>query len=100
MLHMARSVPLNISAAFRAAARRGWALAWTLGGRTAKVKALQAQPGAPWTDAQIRDVAQVIQRCANWHATPQVTISATRPAKLAAALRRALRDASQESLQE
>jgi len=43
MPHMARNVPLNISAAFRAAARCGWALAWTLGGRTAKVKALQAQ---------------------------------------------------------
>ncbi len=64
-----------------------------------EVKALQAQPGAPWTDAQIRDVAQVIQRCANWHATPQVTIAQTRPAKLAAALKRALRELPLESVE-
>ena len=62
-----------------------------------EVKALHAQAGAPWTEAQITDVAQAIQRCAIWHATPGVTIGATRPAKLAAALRRALRAAAQES---
>ena len=58
-----------------------------------EVKALHAQSGAAWTESQIADVAQAIQRCANWHATPKVTISQTRPAKLAAALKRALRDA-------
>jgi uncharacterized protein YcaQ len=56
-----------------------------------EVKALHAQAGAQWTASQIADVAQAIQRCADWHATPQVTIGPTRPAKLAAALKRALR---------
>jgi uncharacterized protein YcaQ len=62
-----------------------------------EIKALHAQTGAAWTALQTADVAQAIQRCANWHATPDVTINQTRPAKLAAALRRALRDASLES---
>jgi uncharacterized protein YcaQ len=62
-----------------------------------EVKALHAQAGAAWTDAQTLDVAQAIQRCANWHATPEVTIGATRPAKLAVALKRALRAVSLES---
>jgi uncharacterized protein YcaQ len=56
-----------------------------------EVKALHAQAGVPWTGSQITDVAQAIQRLANWHATPTVTISLTHPAKLAAALKRALR---------
>jgi uncharacterized protein YcaQ len=64
-----------------------------------EVKALHAQAGTAWSTEQIFNVAQAIQRCAHWHATPQVTINATRPAKLAVALRRALRAASQESLQ-
>jgi uncharacterized protein YcaQ len=58
-----------------------------------EIKALHAQTGAPWTALQITDVAQAIQRCADWHATPAVTVSKTQPAKLAAALKRALRDA-------
>jgi hypothetical protein len=62
-----------------------------------EVKALHVQPGLVWGEAQISDVAAALQRCANWHATPQVTISQTRPAKLAAALRRALRDNATES---
>jgi uncharacterized protein YcaQ len=62
-----------------------------------EIKALHAQTGAAWTAVQITDVAQAIQRCANWQATPDVTINQTRPAKLAAVLRRALRDASLES---
>ena len=62
-----------------------------------EVKALHAQAGVTWTASQIADVAQAIQRCAHWHATPEVTIGATRPAKLAAALKRALRAAPQES---
>jgi uncharacterized protein YcaQ len=62
-----------------------------------EVKALHAQPGSVWSAEQITHVAQAIQRCANWHATPEVTIRQTRPAKLAAALKRALRDASLES---
>jgi uncharacterized protein YcaQ len=62
-----------------------------------EVKALHAQAGMPWTETQIADVAKAIQRCADWHATPQVKITQTRPAKLAASLRRALRAASIES---
>ena len=65
-----------------------------------EVKALHVQAGTPWSDAQIADVAQAIQRCADWHATPNVTISQARPAKLAAALKRALRAASRESFPE
>jgi uncharacterized protein YcaQ len=61
-----------------------------------EVKSLHAQAGAAWSEAQICDVAQAIQRCAVWHATPQVKMTQTRPAKLAAALRRALRDANPE----
>jgi uncharacterized protein YcaQ len=61
-----------------------------------EVKALHAQTGAVWTESQIADVAQAIQRCANWHATPDVKINQTRPAKLAAALKRALRVARLE----
>jgi uncharacterized protein YcaQ len=62
-----------------------------------EVKALHAQSGLAWTASQITDVAQAIQRCANWHATPEVTINQTRPAKLAAALKRALRVTPLES---
>jgi uncharacterized protein YcaQ len=63
-----------------------------------EVKALHTQAGAAWTASQIADVAQAIQRCAYWHATPNVTIEQTRPAKLAVALKRALRAARTESL--
>lgn len=62
-----------------------------------EVKALHAQPGVSWTASQIADVARAIQRCAHWHATPDVSVRQTRPAKLAAALKRALRDISVES---
>ncbi|NVO04820.1 MAG: winged helix-turn-helix domain-containing protein, partial [Rhodoferax sp.] len=62
-----------------------------------EVRALHVQAGAAWTEQQIADVAQAIQRCAHWHATLNVTIKATHPAKLAVALRRALRATSQES---
>ncbi len=64
-----------------------------------EVKALHAQAGASWTASQITEVAQAIQRCAHWHGTPEVTIGATRPAKLAAALKRALRAVAQESFE-
>ena len=57
-----------------------------------EVKALHAQPGRVWSDAQVRDVALAIARCAVWHETPQVQITRTHPAKLAAALKRALKN--------
>lgn len=56
-----------------------------------EVKAMHTQAACVWTDSQIEDVAQAIQRCANWHGTPTVKINRTQPAKLATALRRALR---------
>ena len=62
-----------------------------------EVRALHAQAGMRWSAEQLQDVAAAIQRCAAWHATPQVKITQTQPAALAAALRRALRAASSES---
>ena len=57
-----------------------------------EVRALYAQPGLVWSDEQIADVAQAIQRSADWHGTPQVRITRTQPAKLAVALKRALKN--------
>ena len=56
-----------------------------------EVRALYAQPGQVWSDEQIADVARAVQRSASWHGTPQVHITRTQPAKLAAGLRRALK---------
>jgi uncharacterized protein YcaQ len=56
-----------------------------------EVKVLHAQQGCVWSDSRIQDVAAAIQRCASWHGTDEIKISLTRPAKLAALLRRALR---------
>lgn len=64
--------------------------------RTFEIKALHAQTGVQWSEAQFADVAQAIQRCADWHNTPSVRLAQTRPTKLVAGLRRALRDASLE----
>ncbi len=58
--------------------------------RVFEVRALHAQPGMVWTDAQVADVAQTIQRSADWHGTPQVRIARAQPPKLAAAIRRVL----------
>jgi uncharacterized protein YcaQ len=57
-----------------------------------EVRALYAQPGLAWSEEHIADVAQTIQRSADWHGTPQVRITRTQPAKLAAPLRRALKN--------
>ncbi|PQA77591.1 winged helix-turn-helix domain-containing protein [Rhodoferax sp. TS-BS-61-7] len=57
-----------------------------------EVRALYAQPGLVWTNDHLTDVAQAIQRSADWHGTPQVRITRTQPAKLAAPLRRALKN--------
>lgn len=56
-----------------------------------EVKALHAQPGFAWSHAQVQDVAQAIAHCAAWHDTPQVRINNTQPAKMATALKRALK---------
>jgi len=58
--------------------------------RVFEVRALHAQPGMVWTDAQVADVVQAIQRSADWHGTPQVRIARAQPPKLAAAIRRVL----------
>ncbi|NBX22174.1 MAG: hypothetical protein EBR58_12750, partial [Betaproteobacteria bacterium] len=58
-----------------------------------EVRALHVQPGTAWTAAQVADVAQAIQRSADWHGTSKVRITRTQPAKVAAALRRALKEA-------
>jgi uncharacterized protein YcaQ len=63
-----------------------------------EVRALHAQPQSAWSEQQVQEVAQAIQACADWHGTPQVTIGPTRPVKLAAALRRALRVRTNERL--
>ncbi len=57
-----------------------------------EVRALYAQLGMAWTGLQVADVATAIQRSADWHGTPRVRITRTQPAKLAAPLRRALKD--------
>jgi len=62
-----------------------------------EVRALYAQGGVRWSPAQVADVAQAIQRCADWHATPQVKITQSRPAALATEMRRALRGNLAES---
>lgn len=57
-----------------------------------EVKALYTQAGMAWNQDQTQAVAQAIQQCAAWHGTPAVQITATQPAKLKAALRRALKN--------
>ncbi len=61
-----------------------------------EVKALHAQPGSVWSEAQVAEVAQAIQHSATWHGTPQVRITRAQPAKLAAPLRRALKNLPME----
>lgn len=56
-----------------------------------EVRALHAQSGAVWSDEHLADVAAAVQRSADWHGTPTVRITRTQPAKLAAAMRRALK---------
>lgn len=57
-----------------------------------EVKALYLESGAKADADLIRGVAQAIRQCAEWHETPKVQLVWTSPHRLAAALRRALRD--------
>jgi uncharacterized protein len=57
-----------------------------------EVRALYAQPGMVWSDKQVAEVAQAIQRSADWHGTPQVRVTRSQPAKLSPALRLALKN--------
>jgi uncharacterized protein YcaQ len=65
-----------------------------------EVKSLLAQPGCAWSAAQVQAVAHAMAQCAHWHGTPEITLQGTEPAKLAAALRRALKAIQKESIQE
>ena len=51
-----------------------------------EVKALYLEPGVKLDDGAVADVAEAIQRCADWHATPKVKIVKTSPAGLRARL--------------
>ena len=55
-----------------------------------ELKSLYAEPGSPWQDAQVEDVAQCVVRFAHWQGLTRVTLAQTQPKRLAAALRRAL----------
>ncbi len=56
-----------------------------------EVKALYLEPGVVADDALLDDLAAALQRCAHWHATPQVTLTRTSPPRLRTGLRAALR---------
>jgi hypothetical protein len=55
-----------------------------------EVRALFAQPGAAWTDAQVESVAKAIADFADWHGTPKVQVAKAQPATLVKRLRSAL----------
>ena len=55
-----------------------------------EVKALFLEPGVQLSDAAVRAVAQAIQRCADWHGTPQVRLGRTVPEDMGERLRGAL----------
>lgn len=55
-----------------------------------EVKLLHAEPGSPWQDAQVEDVAQCVARFAHWQGLTRVTLAQTQPKRLAAALRSVL----------
>ena len=57
-----------------------------------EVKALFVEQGCTLSDAALRAVARAIQRCADWHGTPEVRVGRTEPAVLLPRLRDRLRD--------
>jgi uncharacterized protein len=62
-----------------------------------ELKSVALEPGVKTSDRFIRDVAGALQRCANWHGCPQVRVTASDPAALAAMLQAALADAAEEA---
>ncbi len=56
-----------------------------------EVKALYLEPGVVSDEVLLGALAGAIQRCAHWHATPDVRVVWTSPHRLGAALRRVLR---------
>jgi len=55
-----------------------------------ELKSLVLEPQVRVSDRFVRDIAAAVQRCASWHACPQVKITHTDPAGFAAQLRAAL----------
>ncbi|WP_394789495.1 winged helix-turn-helix domain-containing protein [Rhodoferax sp.] len=55
-----------------------------------EVKALFLEEGVKLSDAAVRAVAEAIQRCADWHGTPEVRVGRTEPEGVAERLRGAL----------
>jgi uncharacterized protein YcaQ len=56
-----------------------------------EVKAVHAQPGSAWTDAQVAAVAQAIADFAAWHGTPSVRFAQAKSAALVSRLRAAVK---------
>ena len=61
-----------------------------------EVKALYLESGVRADDALVAAVADALWRCARWHGANQVRVTRTMPSRLAATIRRALRQCSQE----
>ncbi|SFV08498.1 winged helix-turn-helix domain-containing protein [Pseudoduganella namucuonensis] len=61
--------------------------------RVFELKSLALEPGARVSDRFVRDVAAALQRCADWHGCPRVTVGPTEPAAFGAALLAALESA-------
>ena len=53
-----------------------------------EVKAVYLEPGVTMSDRLVDEVARTIQRCANWHQTPEVIVSKSSPHTLKGALKR------------
>ena len=55
-----------------------------------ELKALSLEPGQRVSDRFVRDVAAALQRCADWHGCPQVSVAQVAPAAFGALLAAAL----------
>ena len=55
-----------------------------------EVKALFVEEGVKLSDAAVRAVAEAIQRCADWHGTPEVRVGRTVPEGVGERLRKVL----------
>ncbi len=55
-----------------------------------EVKKLHLEPGVAVTDGLVRDLAETLQRCADWHKTPQVIVRWSDPSHLAGILQQTL----------
>ena len=61
-----------------------------------EIKAIFLEPDVEPDEALLADVAAAIQRAADWHATPKVSVRRSEPKAFAAMLRAALREKSKE----